>query len=89
MLASVSDVLTNKPFIVGAAITLICIVPSICHYWCKVRRHEVDAQLKHALIERGMSADEIVRVLETGVDGSAEGTDKVDAQFRVNQEVHA
>jgi hypothetical protein len=32
--------------------------------WLKYRRKELDAELKRTMIERGMSADDIVRVLE-------------------------
>lgn len=66
MLASFSDLLGNSGFLFWSAVTLICVVPSICHYWYKVRQAELDAQLKEAMIVSGMSADEIVRVLEAG-----------------------
>ena len=69
MPAWMSDLLSNNGFVFWGAITLICVVPSLCHYWYKARRHELDVQLKHALAERGMSADEIVRVLEAGRGG--------------------
>jgi hypothetical protein len=52
---------------------LIAIVAIVSAAWARVRRVEVqarlaetDAVLKQQMIERGMSADEIVRVLEAG-----------------------
>jgi hypothetical protein len=52
---------------------LIAISAVIAGAWARVRRAEVlarvaesDAVLKQQMIERGMSADEIVRVLEAG-----------------------
>src|SRR5436309_3231413 len=35
----------------------------IARYWTKVRRAEIDAALKHDMLQRGMGADEIERVL--------------------------
>jgi hypothetical protein len=79
MLAS-ADVLNNNAFLFWSAVTLICVVPSICHYWYKVRRHEIDAELKAAMIDRGMSADEIIRVLEAGnTSPTADRSEKPDA----------
>ncbi len=53
---------------------LIAIVAVISASWARVkraelqaRRHEVDASLKQQMIERGMSAEEIERVLTAGV----------------------
>jgi len=45
------------------AIVLMAVVPTIS--WCVVHwhKHEIDGQLKHEMIARGMSADEIERVL--------------------------
>jgi hypothetical protein len=36
------------------------------YYWHLVDRHRCDAELKHRMIERGMSADEIERILRAG-----------------------
>jgi len=42
----------------------ICIgVPMIAHYWYKLEKHKADNQLKRSMIERGMSVEEIERVL--------------------------
>jgi hypothetical protein len=46
------------------AIVLICVVPTIAHYWRKNRQAELDAGLKRQMLERGMSAEDIRSVLE-------------------------
>jgi hypothetical protein len=58
-----AQVLTNPLFIIFAAITLISVVPTIAHYWYKARQAEIDANLKHEMLQRGMSAEDIERVL--------------------------
>ena len=52
---------------------LVAIVAIVCAAWAKVRRAEskahiaeVEAALKQQMIERGMSADEIERVMAAG-----------------------
>jgi hypothetical protein len=52
---------------------LIAIVAIVCGIWARVRRHELTAQrataelaFKQQMVERGMSADEIERVLAAG-----------------------
>jgi hypothetical protein len=58
------DLLAN-PFVFVLGILVITVgVPIIGHYWCKNRKHELDAALKQQMIERGMSAEEIMMVLE-------------------------
>jgi hypothetical protein len=38
------------------------------HYWYKIRREEIRAGLKQAMLERGMSAYEIRTIIEAGSD---------------------
>lgn len=57
------SLLNNEKFIFWGAITLICVVPSIAYYWWKIRKAEMDAALKQEMIAKGMSADDIVKVL--------------------------
>jgi hypothetical protein len=45
------------------AIAMICIVPSISYYWYKLKKAELESGLKQTMLDRGMSADEIERVL--------------------------
>jgi len=79
-----AEVLTNRAFLVCGTITLICVVPSICHYWWKARRDELDSQLKHALLDRGMDTDTIIRVLEAGRTSPKNDDDA--AEFRVERD---
>jgi hypothetical protein len=39
------------------------VVPAIARYWWRIRQSEIDASLKHEMLERGMSAEEIQMVL--------------------------
>jgi hypothetical protein len=54
----------NFHLIFWGSITLICIVPVISGCWYKIRKAELEAGLKRDMIERGMSADEIERILQ-------------------------
>lgn len=63
MPTAILEALTNGHFVFWGAITLICVVPSVCHYWYRIRRHELDLHLKQTMIDRGFTPDEIVRVL--------------------------
>jgi hypothetical protein len=53
----------NPVFLMWGAIALIVIVPTVGAYLVRWRKSELDASLKHEMIARGMSADEIERVL--------------------------
>ncbi len=55
--------LTNPTTIFWVAIVLISIVPTITYYWHKTRKAEMDADLKMRMLEMGMSANDIERVL--------------------------
>ncbi len=84
LLASIGDYDT---LIFWSAIALICVVPSISYYLYRWRKTEIEADLKHAMIARGMSADEIERVLKARVSPPADdtaGTSK--SQFNVTQD---
>jgi hypothetical protein len=58
------DLLSNFNFVFWSAVTLIVIVPTVAYFWASVRQAEVEANLKRDMIARGMSAEEIQRVLE-------------------------
>ena len=51
--------------IVFAFAALIVLVPMISNHWYKMRVKQWEMSLKHTMLERGMSADEIRSVLET------------------------
>jgi hypothetical protein len=63
------EILQANPWLI--LIGTIMLVPisgivfgTVTNYLQKVRLAELDANLKHAMLERGMSADEIKTVLE-------------------------
>jgi hypothetical protein len=68
------------------AIVLICIVPSVSYYLYKWRKTEIEADLKHAMIARGMSADEIERVLKARISPSTDERTAPKGQFNVTQD---
>lgn len=63
------SIFNNSQFIFWTAIALICIVPSIAHYWWKIRKAELEAALKQQMIQQGMSADEIQKILSSSKRG--------------------
>jgi surface antigen len=57
------EVLMNPVFIVFASLTITAVVSTIAVQWRKVRQAEVEASLKQDMIQRGLSADDIQKVL--------------------------
>jgi hypothetical protein len=55
--------LFNPVFVVFAALTICAVASVVSVFWYRTRRAEIDAALKQTMIDRGMSADEIERVL--------------------------
>jgi hypothetical protein len=59
------------PVILGMLIPITGIVfGTVTHYLQKTRQAELDAGLKHEMLQRGMSADEIVQVIRAKGRGS-------------------
>lgn len=63
------DALMNNPgsvtMVAGCAmIVLIVAIGTITRYWYLVAKARADADLKHDMLQRGMSADEIERILQ-------------------------
>ncbi len=56
--------LTNPGFIFWGAIVIISVVPTITYYRHKTRKAEMDADLKMRMLDMGMSASDIERVLK-------------------------
>ena len=54
----------NPVFFVFGWLTITTVASSVAYYWHKVRKAELEASLKQEMIQRGMSADEIVRVIQ-------------------------
>ena len=52
---------------------LIFLVIIIGHFWLKARQADIDASLKEEMLARGMSADDIKKVLEAS---SEKGSDE-------------
>jgi hypothetical protein len=53
--------------VVASGLTVAIIF--VAHFWYKLRRAEMELGLKQAMIERGMSAEEICKVIESGHSG--------------------
>jgi len=47
---------------------LIPITAIICSFWFKAQKNKHDHDLKQSMLERGMSAEEIERVISAGDD---------------------
>jgi hypothetical protein len=61
--ATMQEVLSS-PFLFVLGILIITVgVPVAGHYWCQYRKNELDAALKHDMLQRGMTPEEIVTVL--------------------------
>jgi hypothetical protein len=71
------DLLHNQSFVMWTAIILICIIPPVAHYWWKIRSAEIEANLKHDMLQRGMSAEEIQMVLAASGKGSKRNCSRV------------
>jgi hypothetical protein len=69
LLASLFDSPVSIPIV---AICVAIGVPVVAHYWFALRRHEMDTELKRSMVERGMSAEEIERVLAAKSAGDEE-----------------
>ena len=55
--------LENPMFIFWGAVSMISVVSVLSTYWYKTRKAEMDAELKVRMLEMGMSAFDIERVL--------------------------
>jgi hypothetical protein len=67
------QLLNNPVFLVFAPATIIPVVAIVASCWAKARRDVQDYTLKMEMIQRGMSADEIVAVLEAARKGRRKG----------------
>jgi hypothetical protein len=62
----VIELLTNFWFLLFGGITVITVVSYLTHTWQKIRRSEAETNLKMAMLERGLTVDEIERLLRPG-----------------------
>lgn len=63
------DLLAENPWLIVVGLTMLVpilgiVFGTVTNYLQKARQAELDAALKHAMLERGMSAEEIRMVLE-------------------------
>jgi len=59
-----SEFLSNPLSLVFALPVVIGLAGTLAHHWYLARKAELDTSLKHEMIQRGMSADEIRLVLD-------------------------
>jgi hypothetical protein len=59
-----TELLHNALFLSLAAGVLIVLGTTLSGCWVRVRKTTLEAELKRDMIERGMSADEICRVIQ-------------------------
>jgi hypothetical protein len=59
-----TELLHNALFLSLAAGVLIVLGTTLSGCWVRVRKATLEAELKRDMIERGMSADEICRVIQ-------------------------
>ena len=77
MTTLLAEILDNHVLVICGTIALVVIVSEIGSYTLRWRKAELDAELKHEMLARGMTADQIVQVLQAS-SGS---------KLRKNQEV--
>jgi hypothetical protein len=53
----------NHTLVICATVAIICLASELGSYTVRWRKAELDADLKHEMLARGMSADEIERIL--------------------------
>jgi hypothetical protein len=53
---------------------LVVLVPMLSNHWYKLRVKQWEMSLKHTMLERGMSAEEIKTVLEASAMGGVKKT---------------
>ena len=64
------DFLRHTDAVPMMAIVLAIGIPSVAHYWYKLRVKQWEMSLKHTMLERGLSAAEIKAVLEASTTGN-------------------
>jgi hypothetical protein len=57
------EILRNPMVWLFGGLAISWILSAVAHYWYKAYRMQLEANLKHEMIRRGMSADDIVKVL--------------------------
>ena len=65
--------LSNTSNFFWLAVVIMSVVPTLIYYWQKTRRAEMDADLKMRMLEMGMSATDIEKVLNAESPESGKG----------------
>jgi hypothetical protein len=60
---TMEEMLKQPLFYIFTSLGLSWIVASVSYYWYKARRHDNETTLKMEMLQRGMSADDIERVI--------------------------
>jgi hypothetical protein len=60
------ELLNNPLFLVFGFLTITGVVGTLSHAWRKVRQTEIEAQLKSDMVQRGMTAEDIQKVMAAG-----------------------
>ena len=55
--------LSNTSNVFWVAVVIMSVLPTLIYYWHKTRKAEMDADLKMRMLEMGMSATDIEKVL--------------------------
>jgi hypothetical protein len=58
-----TEVFTNFWFLLFGMITITTVAGAVATAWCRVQQATIDAELKRDMLQRGMSCEEIERVL--------------------------
>ena len=66
-------------FILGGGSALITLINSLAKHWRKVRESEHLAALKQSLVERGLSVEEIERIVRAAPESQDQETDETPA----------
>jgi hypothetical protein len=66
-----TELLQNPLLIIFGSLTITSVVSTAAYYWHKTQKAELEASLKLEMIQRGMSADEIERVLQATASGKS------------------
>ena len=82
------EILGNPLVWMFGGIAVSWILSAVAHYWYKAHRAQLDANLKMEMIQRGMSADDIVKVLAAQSTPRAT-TDDEDAAEPESSDIHA
>lgn len=89
-----SALLANPPAMVFIMIVLVAVIPTAIIYRHKTRKAEMDADLKMKMLELGMSASEIEKVLlaESSPDdpqSASRAMQSASKEFRYNQQARS